>query len=78
MARVPAPAQTGTAVGVVTLDELRQGTVSLLVRAWRAARADDPDYADETRKHHRTVARRIYGVIGTLKMRDVTSVPRSM
>lgn len=65
------PPARSTSLGVATRDDLRRGTVELLVRAWRGARKRDDDYSEYTRKSDRTFGRRLTDVIGRLRLVDV-------
>ncbi len=63
--------QTAAGPGLATLDDLRSGTVELLVKAWRGERKGDKDYSEYTRRHDRTIQKRLVEVIGGLRLSDV-------
>ncbi len=66
-----APPEAPRRIGVSTLDDLQSGDVALLIRAWRGARTEDPDYSEFTRKNDRTLGRRLERLIGGLLLADV-------
>jgi integrase len=57
--------------GLVTRDQLRAGTVEMLVRAWRGERGSDKDHSEHTRRLDRTIQKRLVAAIGPLKLADV-------
>ena len=70
---VASPIKTSAGPGLATLDDLRNGTVAMLIKAWRGERKTDPDYSEHTRKHDRTLARRLTAVVGDLRLAQVDS-----
>jgi integrase len=57
--------------GLVTRDQLRAGTVEMLVRAWRGERQSDKDYSEDTRKLDKTIQNRLVASLGPIKVADV-------
>jgi integrase len=58
---------------LASLEDLRAGTVALLIKAWRGDRSGDRDYSKHTRKHEQVLARRLTAVVGQLLVKDVDS-----